>query len=109
MNKFTAGPWTTDPSQSFYVKAPDGSVICNASTQANQGLIREAPELARALEAAKVALVKAHAWVTEITEATDGHALEMLATEHRRDTLLGALAAARDEAAAVLVNAVGEG
>lgn len=97
--KFTPGPWTTDPSQSFYVKGPDGSVICNANTQANQALIREAPELAAALEAAKVAMIYARDYLAECREPAS---LE-------DDQAIAHLNRAIDDAAAVLVNAVGEG
>jgi hypothetical protein len=59
MNKHTSGPWSVDPSKSFYVFGParlskqaglsHGPFICNASSQANAHLIAAAPDLLYAL------------------------------------------------------------
>lgn len=99
MKKFTAVPWTTDLSQSFYVKAPDGTVICNANTRANQELIREAAEMARALEAAKVALLGIARLAGD----------RSMSANFQLNTIADLAQSNADEAAAVLVNAVGEG
>lgn len=101
MNKFTPGPWAKSYVEGNCHIGREGAAIGIAivpdahltEQQDNGALIVAAPDLFRALDAAKVAL----------TAIIDTRPDDM------PSNLVATLIAARDEAAAVLVNAVGEG
>lgn len=125
MNKFTTGPWqvhkymtAVGPYNRGIDVGPSHLAVATvigafeqpepgAEAQANAALIASAPDLARALEAANVALDHALRNVESMEKMLP---LKAPAVERQSlQTWAAGLRTARDDAAAALVNATGEG
>lgn len=131
MNKFTPGPWRyrapdRDTMQRHKVFGPphpvdggDYAPLAEFSNGDDAILTASAPDMARALEAAKVALgaaimiadaQAADAARRATRDANNMHTVNVhLEAKGRWEKLAAEWTIARDEAAEVLVNAVGEG
>lgn len=132
MNKFTPGPWkfsfeSIDPNWAVVTDA-HGSIIANVNSEtgpdassapatrkmpqdANVTLIAAAPDLARALEAAKVGtdwIAATAQTLAGIVRRIDGEPGDLAALRDCLSGITGKACEIRDNSAGVLVNAVGE-